>query len=695
MTANAREFLSMKPKSNHRSPGRVTLHRLGVLALALILAGCGGGSSSGSGSTGSGSGSGSAATVASISISPTSASVSVGATEPFTATATDASGNAISGVTFTWSSSSTGVATINSSGVATAVAAGTTNITASASGITSSAATLTVVSALGVSTTTLPGATVGSAYSATLHATGGKTPYTWSISSGSLPSGLTLAASTGVISGSPTTAGTSHFTVKVTDSTSPAATATANLSITVSTATAGAVSLLSGQYAFQVSGYDSAVVGSLTLDGAGHVTGGIEDIRSLSTSMSGAAIAIGSGTYTVTSDDRGTLSYTDANGNSFEFAVALGGVSAGVATHGQMIEFDSNPLQMSGTLALQSSAAFSASALSGGYAFQSWGWDTSSGPDVTVGSFTASAGAISNGLFDQNDAGTVNSAVAFTGTIGTIDSHGRGTVTLGTGSTFDVYIISAGSAYSISDMSDPYVQSGLMLQQVGGPFGSGALSGDTIFENRSENGVPAPHAGLGQIVFGSGGTFTGTFDTNDSGTVTLLQTGTGTWSITSASNGRILTTPNGAHTSVGYLIAPNEAFTTTETSGVVPDIGTIDPQAAGPFANTSLSGTYSFGTLPSLSPPETGANIAYNIESGMLSFDGAGNMSVTYDVNSSGALVAGATATDTYSVASDGRATQGSGSDVIWIVSATKAYALQISQGQPSSDNPVIFVFQK
>jgi Putative Ig domain len=80
----------------------------------------------------------------------------------------------------------------------------------------------------------LPGGQVGVPYSTTLTATGGTSPFTWSVSSGTLPDGLGLS-SAGVISGTPTTPGLSSFTVMVTDSDTPAETATANLSIDVIT----------------------------------------------------------------------------------------------------------------------------------------------------------------------------------------------------------------------------------------------------------------------------------------------------------------------------------------------------------------------------------------------------------------------------------------------------------------------------
>src|SRR5207248_361711 len=76
-------------------------------------------------------------------------------------------------------------------------------VVSNASGsVTSNIATLTVNAAsatLQVTTTQLAGATLSGAYSATLSASGGTTPYAWSLASGSLPTGLTLS-SAGTIS---------------------------------------------------------------------------------------------------------------------------------------------------------------------------------------------------------------------------------------------------------------------------------------------------------------------------------------------------------------------------------------------------------------------------------------------------------------------------------------------------------------
>ncbi len=98
--------------------------------------------------------------------------------------------------------------------------------------------------ALAVGTSSLPKAGVTIAYSQTLSVSGGSAPYTWAVTSGTLPAGLTLASSTGVISGTPTTAGISTFTVQVTDNIG--GTSTQSLSITVNSLTTVSIESVAG-----------------------------------------------------------------------------------------------------------------------------------------------------------------------------------------------------------------------------------------------------------------------------------------------------------------------------------------------------------------------------------------------------------------------------------------------------------------
>lgn len=92
------------------------------------------------------------------------------------------------------------------------------------------ALSLTLINLTITSTSPLPGAVKNVAYSATLAATGGTTPYLWTVSSGTLPAGLTLSEA-GVISGTPRASGTATFTVQLADAVPFAV--TRELSITV------------------------------------------------------------------------------------------------------------------------------------------------------------------------------------------------------------------------------------------------------------------------------------------------------------------------------------------------------------------------------------------------------------------------------------------------------------------------------
>lgn len=114
---------------------------------------------------------------------------------------------------------------LNTSGVlsGTPTAGGTFNFTITATDANSFTASRAYSVTIGAPTVTVnpaaaTSAQITTAYSQTFSATGGTAPYTYAVTTGTLPAGLSLNASTGVLSGTPTTLGSSTFTVKATDS---------------------------------------------------------------------------------------------------------------------------------------------------------------------------------------------------------------------------------------------------------------------------------------------------------------------------------------------------------------------------------------------------------------------------------------------------------------------------------------------
>ncbi len=77
--------------------------------------------------------------------------------------------------------------------------------------------TVALIPTIVVNPATVPGATVGVAYNQTFTGSGGTAAYTFAVSAGTLPAGLSLDATTGALTGMPIAAGTFNFTVRATD----------------------------------------------------------------------------------------------------------------------------------------------------------------------------------------------------------------------------------------------------------------------------------------------------------------------------------------------------------------------------------------------------------------------------------------------------------------------------------------------
>ena len=187
----------------------------------------------------------------------------------------------------------------------------TVKVTDSAGGIATRVLSITIKVAPFITTASLPNGEVGIAYSRTLAATGGTPPFTWSISAGALPPGLTLAPATGVLSGTPTTAGTYSFTIKVTDSIG--GTGTKAFSITIQPIpTITTASLTNGQVNIA---YSQTITG----------TGGTPPYTwSISAGSLPAGLSLGAST--------GIISGTPTTAGTYSFTIKLTDSVGGIAT---------------------------------------------------------------------------------------------------------------------------------------------------------------------------------------------------------------------------------------------------------------------------------------------------------------------------------------------------------------------------
>jgi hypothetical protein len=266
--------------------------------------------------------------------------------------------------------------------------------------------TVTVIALLSFSTTSLPNGSQGSAYGpATVQVSGGTAPFSWSISSGSLPSGLSLNASTGQISGTPTAAGSFNFTVQVKDSGSPAQTATQNFNLVINGTAGGTLEIATTSLpsANQGSAYGPIVV---------QVTGGTP---SYTWSVSSGALPSGLSLNA----SNGQISGTPTTSGTFSFTVQVMDSGSPAQTASQVLSIVISPAVLPLSITTTSLTNGTQSSAYGPVTLQATGgtapytWSLSSGTLPTGLSLNASNGQIS---------GTPSTSGTFSFTVQVMDS---------------------------------------------------------------------------------------------------------------------------------------------------------------------------------------------------------------------------------------------------------------------------------
>jgi hypothetical protein len=529
-------------------------------------------------------------------------------------------------------------------------------------------------------TGSLPTATQNAPYTTSLTPSGGVGPYSIGLDSTStaLPSALTFNSTSATtaaatITGTPAAVGTtSGIIVDVTDSESPAVTQKFTYSLTVVLPCgSGSESLLSGQYALALQGFDSTgkvalIGGVLTSDGHGNLTAGALDMN-LSAGVTNLAVASGS-KYTIGSDGRGCMSITTTSGTqNYRF-------SLGASGSGHMIDFDTAGPFTTGVLRKQTPAAFSTAQVSGNYAFGvASPLDSAQGGGkfAVAGVLNLSGGSITGGSVDSNryNATTntdvldgVSNATAWpaspisigSGGSYSVGTNGRGTFSFtptgGTAVNAYIYVVSSTELLVMSSDARTVnsLFAGSAMQQSGGPFANTSWNGKSVLytsKPSSNGGTPGSGVTIGIVTTtGANATFSFAGYNNDGGNIQTPTNNSASGTFAVAANGRVTLTVTsggggGNQLPEFYLVSPNTGFSVFSGNGA--ESGLIEAQTS-----TSVSGTYAYGSIVPQAAGEkdsTGAPVFTS-----------GNVTGTGDDNTQGTLSPNGTISDTYSVDASG-----------------------------------------
>ena len=281
---------------------------------------------------------------------------------------------------------------------------------------------------LAITSSSLATGTVGSGYSSALQASGGSAPYTWSITSGSLPAGLSLGASTGLISGTPTASGTSNFTAAVADSSNPAQNKSASISLTIAPAPIAITtsSLPSGTVGTSYSNSPQAIGGTTPYSWAvtnGSLPAGLA--IAVNGTISGTPTTAGTSTFTVTLTDGGIPAQTKSATVSLTIASQTLTISTSSLPAGTIGSSYSNSLQATGGTTPYTWSITSGS-LPAGLSIAANG--TISGTPTAAGTSTFTAKVADAGSPAQTKSASLSLTVASNSLAITSSSLGAGTV---------------------------------------------------------------------------------------------------------------------------------------------------------------------------------------------------------------------------------------------------------------------------
>jgi hypothetical protein len=451
-------------------------------------------------------------------------------------------------------------------------------------------------------------------------------------------------------SGAPTTwiAGSTAGTVTITAASTKKATVTATASVTVNpVATA---SNLTGSYAFYLSGFDLngffySAAGSVTLDGAGDVTAGEEDLNDAGYAAPVLDDLL-TGTYTVGSDGQGTFVLTATTGGAADPLVGVAGVQTLSFTvvngnHLRIGEFDAN-FASTGAMDMQSAAAVTAATTAGFTGnFASVGQGYLSGTPWTFGVVINSAALASTGNGDQNIGGTVTPNFVTGGPVSVTDAMGRGTFTLG-GVSFAYYVVGAETVY-FTETDIGGVTTGQLFGSGSAPaFSAASITGPYVMSQNWSFDPIGEVTLAGQFTADGVGTsptsISGVTDYNDSG---LLSAGpdtiAGSYTMTATGYGGI----------TGVVVSGDTDFTTYGLYATDPALNLNDPNDTTDGLGGALIQELDIDTIGSglvlvqSATSLTVVNEAVADNTGQFNATGAGPFTLTGQVASSTTAFAG------------------------------------------------------